>query len=224
MLGRIRVIIRKFDHILLLAGLLFLIASPIWETLIGGGVLLSDFMILVTLVAGLSVTYTHKNHRIGLVQIIGLVVILMTALDLFINLGSGFENITHVTQIVYYLILTATMFKLIVRARQVDAEVLINSISGYLLMGLSWSILVVVWSAYHPSSFSFEMVGENALFESMYYSFVTMTTLGYGDMLPTSLAAKSFSMLISITGAFYTTIVLGMIVGKYISNQSLNNK
>jgi hypothetical protein len=65
--------------------------------------------------------------------------------------------------------------------------------------------------------------GQDAFFDSMYYVFVTMTTLGYGDMLPITMAGKAFSMLISVTGAFYTTIVLGMIVGKYISNQTLNN-
>jgi hypothetical protein len=220
MLHRITLTIKKFDHILLLGGLLLLVASPIWEALVTGGLFFEELMIIVTLISGLSVTFTHNKGKIGSGQYLGLIVILATVLDVFVGLGFWFETITHYGQVVYYLLLTTTMFRLIIKSSAVDSEVVINSISGYLLMGLSWSILVGIWNAFFPGSFSYVSDGGSFLFDSMYYVFVTMTTLGYGDMLPLTLAAKSFSMLISITGAFYTTIVIGMIVGKYVSRQT----
>lgn len=222
MLIRIKRALRKFDHIFLLGGLLFLVASPIWEVLIGKGVIWSEVMIVITLLAGLSVTYTHNRNRFGIVQYIGLAIIVFTLLDVFVNLGPWIEGISRSGQVGYYFLLTITMFQLILRSDKVDGEVVVNSISGYLLMGLSWAILIVIWNTIFPGSFNFSGQTNNALFESMYFSFVTMTTLGYGDLLPITLAGKSFSMLISITGSFYTTIVLGMIVGKFISNQTIN--
>ncbi|MGB0806383.1 MAG: potassium channel family protein [Salibacteraceae bacterium] len=220
MFSRLRTTIKRFDHVLLLGGLLFLVASPIWEVLIGEGLFWSEVMIMVTLVAGLSVTFTHSKSRIGISQYFGLAVIITSFLDAFVGLGFWFETINHYGQVFYYLFLTLTMLRLVIKANKVDSEVVINSISGYLLIGLSWSILIGVWNVSFPGAFSFSSTEQNFLFDSMYYTYVTMTTLGYGDMLPLTLAAKSFSMLISITGAFYTTIVIGMIVGKYISRHS----
>jgi hypothetical protein len=222
MFKRLKKVIREFDHILLLVGLVFLVASPIWEELIGQGLLWSDVMIIVSLIAGLSVTYTHRKQTVTHEQYFGFIVIMITVLNSFIGFGIQFENITHYAQVLFFLLLTITMFKLIIKAKTVDAEVVINSISGYLLMGLSWAILIGIWIGAFPGSFNFGGTQTNEFFDAMYYAFVTMTTLGYGDMLPVSMAAKSFGMLISVTGAFYTTIVLGMIVGKYISNQNLN--
>jgi hypothetical protein len=188
----------------------------------GQAVLLSDLMIVITLMSGLSVTYTHNRNKFGVVQYIGVGIIVFTLLDVFFNLGPWIEGISRSGQVGYYLLLTATMFKLILRSDKVDEEVVVNSISGYLLMGLSWALLLVIWDTIFPGAFNFSNQENNTLFESMYFAFVTMTTLGYGDLLPITLAGKSFSMLISITGSFYTTIVLGMIVGKFISNQTIN--
>lgn len=52
----------------------------------------------------------------------------------------------------------------------------------------------------------------------LYFSFVTMTTLGYGDVTPVSAFAKSVTMTIAVTGQFYMTILIAILVGKYLSN------
>ncbi|MFT4754806.1 MAG: voltage-gated potassium channel [Salibacteraceae bacterium] len=223
MIHIIKKTIRKFDHILLLVGLVFLLAAPIWEQVIGSGFLWSDIMILISLVAGVSVTHSHKVGELDYQQYMGFMVIVLTCLNSFIGFGVLLETITRSSQVVFFLLLSVTVSKLIIKSRSVDSEVVVNSISGYLLLGLSWSIIIGIWNSAYPGSFNFVFKGQDAFFDSMYYVFVTMTTLGYGDMLPITMAGKAFSMLISVTGAFYTTIVLGMIVGKYISNQTLNN-
>ena len=55
--------------------------------------------------------------------------------------------------------------------------------------------------------------------DMIYYAAVTMTTLGYGDMVPTSPIAKSLSTLIAVTGQFYIAILVAMLVGKFIAQQ-----
>ena len=219
MLNRIKKTIRTFDHYLLLGGLIALVASPIWGALLDESLFWSDIMIIMILIAGLSITYTHNKTKVRLTQYFGVTVIALTIINTFIDLSEQLENVTYYGQVIFFLILTMTMFKLILRSKKVNAEVVVNSISGYLLTGLSWTILIVVWDNAFPGSFNFSNQGKGGFFDFMYYTYVTMTTLGYGDMLPLTLAGKSFSLLISITGAFYSTIVLGMIVGKFISNQ-----
>ena len=51
----------------------------------------------------------------------------------------------------------------------------------------------------------------------LYFSFVTLTTLGYGDVIPVSHLARSTTMLIAVTGQLYMTILIAMLVGKFLS-------
>ena len=72
-----------------------------------------------------------------------------------------------------------------------------------------------------PGAFSFqadEMGSFQAKFyDQLYFSFITMGTVGYGDLLPKTPFAKSFSTLIGVSGQLYMAIVIAMLVGKYAS-------
>jgi len=224
MFGRLKSILRKFDHILLLGSLIFLVASPIWEETMNRGLLISDLAIIMIVVSGVSVTYTHRTDRFNFKFYFGLLTIFISLVDLILNLAPVYSEIIQIFRLSFFLILTVVMFRLIIRARKVDANVVINSISGYLLLGISWAIVLWIWTYSHPGAFSFDTDSSAGMFNEIYYAFVTLTTLGYGDMLPVTAPAKSFGILISVTGAFYNTIVLGMIVGKFISNEAIKNK
>ena len=221
--NRFRTFLNKFDHILLLVSLTLLVASPIWEKVFHLGFFLTETMIIVIIISGISVTYSHNHAKINLKMYFGLFTVFISLIPAAASavFGKVFEQLVQFTQVIYFLVLTFQLFKLIINAEKVNTEVLINSVSGYLLIGLSWAILIMIWVGSFPNSFSFTYENELHFFNAIYYSFVTLTTLGYGDMLPVSASAKAYSVLIAISGAFYTTIVLGMIVGKYISNESI---
>jgi hypothetical protein len=86
--------------------------------------------------------------------------------------------------------------------------------------------MVALLESINPNSFNFNQVSEtinqNDLYniEYMYFSFVSFTSTGYGDYLPLVPAAKSLSILISITGQLYIAIIIAMIVGKYLNKSS----
>ncbi len=220
MLNRVQKVVQKFDHVLLLGALVTMVASPIWEEFVHGDLLWSEISIIMILVSGLSITYTHNTSGNYFFQYLGVGVIIITLVNNWFELGPKFSYFASYFQVGYFLFLAVTTVKIILKSKTVTSEVVINSISGYLLMGLGWSIIISVWVANFPDSFSFTQVSGDGFFNAFYYAFVTMTTLGYGDLLPLTPAAKSFSVLISVSGSFYSTIVLGMIVGKYISTQS----
>ena len=221
MVNRTKAFLSKFDHILLLASLTFLIASPVWEQVFHLGYLLPDFMIIVVIVSGISVTYSHKLGRINLRLYFGLFTVIVSLISNFFDFSRSTQQVIQTTQVIFFILLTLQLFTQIIKAKEVDPEVLVNAVSGYLLLGLSWAIVIMIWASSFPNSFNFSGTGE--FFNAMYYSFVTLTTLGYGDMLPISASAKTLSIMIAVSGAFYTTIILGMIVGKYISYESIKN-
>ena len=223
LVNRFKSILKKVDHILLLGSLLFLVASPIWEQIVNGGFIWTELATILIVVSGLSVTYSHLSSRISFKFIFGVFTIIVSLVEMLTHFGGAFKIIVQYSQLGFFFMLNLVVVKLIIQAKKVDAVVVVNSISGYLLMGFSWAIILGLWNNAFPNSFTFSD-SEGGLFQEIYFSFVTMTTSGYGDYLPITAPAKAFSILISVTGAFYTTILLGMIVGKFISDQTLNNE
>ena len=92
---------------------------------------------------------------------------------------------------------------------------------AYLLMGLAWSFLYAILEVASPGAFlaggsMLDMAkdeGSHGLWLLLYYSFVTMTTLGYGDMMPVSPIAQALAFLQAAVGQFYLTILVAYLVG-----------
>jgi len=125
--------------------------------------------------------------------------------------------------------LTITLFILghIARKKKVTLHLVISTINGYMMLGLLSSILLFITEIIHRIMYTDGTVGirfpgiESPDFHDfVYFGFVTLTTLGYGDVTPVSSLAKSATILISMTGQIYMTILVAMIVGKYLNQQN----
>lgn len=216
---KIKEFVHQFDHILLLLSLIITLALPMISDLLNWQIYNLKFVNLLSIVAGISVVFTTDARRLKYFLWFSNAVAMATLLDIFFDFDKIFENILIYSQVIFYIILTVALLKFILRLKQVTGEMVINAISGYLLLGYCWSIIVKMWGLFHPEAYNFDLLTEGINNET-YYAFVTMTTLGYGDLLPVSEGAKSLALFISITGAFYTTLVMGIIVGKYISSET----
>ena len=102
----------------------------------------------------------------------------------------------------------------IMRQREVTPFTLLEAVNGYLLLGIMFLSIVGFCEMLFPGSFGYE--GDSGT-ELVYYTLVTMTTVGYGDITPQLPVAKSLSMFIAISGQFYIATVVAIIVGKYAS-------
>jgi len=104
-----------------------------------------------------------------------------------------------------------------------------ESINGYLLLGMSFSILIALVCVIDPTAFSFKhLTGQmnpsiSYISNYIYFGFVTLSTLGYGDVVPISPAAKSLAIFTSITGQMYVAIIIAALVSKYLGQKSSNN-
>ncbi len=104
--------------------------------------------------------------------------------------------------------------RLVLFVGRVDANKIVGSLSLYLLLGLLWTtlylaLLVVDPDAFHGIAFN---TWREAFPRLAYYSFVTLTTLGYGDILPASRLAEFFAYMEAVTGIFYIAIVVASLV------------
>ena len=135
------------------------------------------------------------------------------------------STISFIANLSFFILLVILFIDQIAKAGKVTPQVILETINGYLMLGMSFSILVGLLCTIDPSSFSFKHLTENtsqpiSYFSNYsYYSFVTLSTLGYGDVVPVSSAAKSLSIFISVSGQMYVAIIIAAIVSKYLNQK-----
>jgi hypothetical protein len=128
-----------------------------------------------------------------------------------------FEYIAFIFSTIVFVITTGIMIKQIVSSKTVSAKVIVETISGYLLIGVIFGFLNSILFWVDPNSIG--LGGKNGISNIMYYSFITVTTIGYGDISPISQAAKSLSILFGIISQLYLTIIMALIIGKFLNEK-----
>jgi len=102
-------------------------------------------------------------------------------------------------------------------AEKVSAKLLYISIANYFTLGILFSFVfqLIHLTDVHAFDFSSEVK-----YNYLYMSFIILSTVGLGDLLPVSLAAKSAIVMESITGQLYLTFFVAIIIGKYLAEHS----
>jgi len=133
--------------------------------------------------------------------------------------------ISKAIAILFFCLVVFSFIMMISRSKQVNTKVILESINGYLLMGIMFALLMALVMFFNPDSFRFPDAAarnpEAAKYFSnyIYFTLVSMTTLGYGDIVPVSPAAKSLATFISVSGQLYIAIIIALLVGKFASQK-----
>ena len=104
---------------------------------------------------------------------------------------------------------------------EISANRVVGAISLYLLLGLLWAVTYAIVEMLSPGSFAgfSEPLSQGWSSEWLYFSFVTMTTLGYGDLTPVSASARTLAYMQAVFGQFYIAILVAGLVAAYISDR-----
>jgi len=153
----------------------------------------------------------------------GIITIVLTWLS-YIFINDPLKLVSFLSFFCFNMFITVFMVRHIARSRRVTSTIIINSINGYLLIGVLGGVLLAMTEIvqkffFHIDSGAINFAGDTApgIHDYLYFSFVTLTTLGYGDITPVSAFAKSLTIVIAISGQLYLTILIAMLVGKYLS-------
>ena len=131
-----------------------------------------------------------------------------------------FDSIFGFIFIGYIIVL---ILRYIFRQENVTLETIYGAIAVYILIGILWVFLYNLTELFHPGSFSLAAVLEAESKKALYFfSFVTLTTLGYGDITPVSGPARSLAMLEAIVGQMYIAVLIARLVGMHISQNIMN--
>lgn len=124
----------------------------------------------------------------------------------------------------FMLVAISLTLKQVVIGTEINANRLVGAICVYLLFGIIWAIAYTIVELVAPGSFAGFSPMDDFGWDSewLYFSFVTMTTLGYGDILPVSATARGLAYMQAVVGQFYIAVLVAGLVGAYVSSRNKN--
>jgi len=119
--------------------------------------------------------------------------------------------------VVFFVFVVAFLIGFISKSKSVDINVLITSINIYLLAGIIGASLCLGFYQLYPDAYNFPAYIEHPVFAHfLYYSFITMSTVGYGDITPRIPETQTLAYLLSVTGQLYVAIIIAFLIGKML--------
>jgi len=208
-----RIPIGRFLFLFISIVLMFVL-RPFLEGFIGIRLLVSIFFTLV-LLSGVFAIHQNKGPFI-----IALAMAVLAGVGLWSHRITEIDAlgiVAYVASILFLGYLSAVILAHIFREKEITADMIMAAICVYFLIGWLWADVYALLEMLKPGSFQTSQGPGSELWDFIYYSFVTLTTLGYGDMTPVSGAAQSFAVLEAITGQLFIAILIARLVGTHIS-------
>ena len=114
----------------------------------------------------------------------------------------------------FFAVTAAGLFSHLRNSRTVARAQLYTAVNIYLLLGLLWATLYLAVDAFSPGSIQMGNQADRQT-ELLYFSLVTLSTVGYGDIVPLSGMARIVTALEGVTGVLYIAITVALLVGRF---------
>jgi voltage-gated potassium channel len=210
-------------HLVLLCLLVLLfIVAPVIAPL-PYGVLILNLMGAAILLSGTHVVRERRKlHAVTIAIAVAAIII-----NLFISVYQN-ETLILLSQVCFLVLLAlfaGSILAEVLRGGRITADKIYGAICVYLLVGYAWAFVYAILDQIQPGSFSIpEETGGVAehvarIMRMRYFSFVTLTTLGFGDIAPRSAVARNLVVLEAIMGQLYLAILVARLVGLHIVHE-----
>lgn len=217
---------RRQFSVLIVALLVIAVGAPIIETLLGEtGALLTESAVAVSLIAALlTVGANPQLFRVALVLIA--INVVATALWLFTDSVIAGRT-ANAAGFAFLCTLALSAMRTILEPGPVTLDKMIGALCIYLLIGIAWAELYQLIYSFNSHSFSGfgDQAGHLLSWRMNYFSFVTLTTLGYGDILPATALAQSITVIETLVGQLYLAVLVAALVSSYLAeNRKQSNE
>jgi len=210
-------------------------STSLWSSILLCSVIITAFVIPVLPVHmhgrsfNLAYTVIYISAFISLkkrnrtIVILFITTFLMEWISVIFNLEL-LNDVSKGLNILFFLVVVVALILQIASANEVSLTVILDSVAGYLLIGIVYSIFIFFIIKNVPDAYSSQMdeiVNDGNINASppLYFSFVTIASLGYGDIVPLKPISRSLATFIAVSGQFYIAIIVAMLVGKFASQR-----
>lgn len=178
---------------------------------------------LLNILSGIVLVSKTRNllYSYGIIFLIGVLAFAYT-LNRSLAVEVDFKVLRLSVYVLFYGLITWEMGRQVLRAERVGKNVIIGVMSAFISLGLITFFIFLSIELLHSGSF-----GGNALLGAtmeqssdtlLYFSYITILTIGYGDVVPITPIAQKATVLAGLIGQFYLVIIVAVVVGKYISH------
>lgn len=111
------------------------------------------------------------------------------------------------------------LVQLLARVPRVNLQVLAGAAGGYVHLGLTGGVIATMMQHSDPTCFSLGHLAdhESMLERLIYFSYITVSTLGYGDVLPTNVYGERFVVLLAISSTLYVSLLVAILLGRFVA-------
>ncbi len=201
---------------LVLLSLVNFILTPLYISLFGiPHIVISVINYTLIIISSVSIC---KGKRISLVYyVLGFIVLLITWLDICVP-GTKLLELTKLLGLfTLFTVLFIMLLRNLIQMKSSRVQGILGAVSGFIFLGLIGAIIFEAIGYYNNEAFM--GIDQNNTFSYTYFSFSSITTVGFGDIVPVTSVARSLTILMSILGQFYLAVVVALFVGRYLSEQ-----
>jgi len=195
--------------------LVVIVMNPIIESIAPLRILFSIFITAVIMSATYALSQKMRHLVIGSILAVPALGFLWAS-DYSDN--SVLFLASHIAGVLFFIFVVLHILIFIFGQESVSSDLIVGAAVVYLLMAVTWSYVFLIIETVHPGSFNIpegQSLGSRYVF--VYYSLVTISTLGYGDVTPLTSIAGSFSVLEAVIGQLYLVIMIAWLVGVHVS-------
>lgn len=169
-------------------------------------------MLVVVVILGLAAWSSSPSRAL---RIVGMTLAGLTAVLIW-NGGSA-RLAALIISGTYGLFVTGVVIADVITQRRVTFQVLCGALSAYLMLALSWALFYMLAESLTPGSFHGLPEGEMPVMQNLqYFSIVTLTTLGYGDISPVTPTAQAMVAVQALVGQLFLAVLVARIVALHL--------
>ena len=204
--------------ILLVLILLMIVLAPFLDVFVQTRIMMDIFLTAIFF----AIIFVIKTNRIHVIIASILVLpLIISTWSIYFYDSTHISLLTRVFGALFFGYAVVLILLEIARSTDVRRETIFAAVVAYLLIALMWSFLYMILEMAVPGSFS--LPGQSHRREMMhfeYFSFITITTLGYGDITPLTNRASALALLEALIGQIYMVVLVAWLVGMYVSRRS----
>jgi hypothetical protein len=187
----------------------------------------SDGMVsIVVLVGILSLCFERQQRAFALLFGISSVLFSTGGYAVWGSVSAWVLFIGHLCQVLFFLGAAVLIVRSMFSSRALSADSIAGAVCGYLFLGLAWATVYSTIEGFRPGSFEFgaSLGNSDAPARAQrqvfaYFSFVTLTTVGYGDVVPKSPATRTCAWMEAVTGQFYLAVIVAGLVSMLVAKK-----
>lgn len=179
-----------------------------------------NFVFFTLILLSAILTFNKRGKKLATFGKAGYLIIALVFITALTS-DSYIELVTKILFILFLIYVAVNLLLVMIKSREVDSVVLSSAVAVYLLFGFCGALIIGVILFFEPNAFSIQATDPGVFHQCLYFSFVTITTTGYGDILPLKPIGKTLAIFLALFGQIYLTVIIGILIGKYLSGKKV---